>query len=413
MSRKIVSYILFLLGLIFIIFPFVSFEKAYFVGDDHYITMVDTIENRYPAFIRKLIEKEQRAIAYEEKLVYSENKKIASTILQRQKIEAKIAGDGEKLAEAKKKLKNLQENIDSAHLAIDEKYQFEKINFTELTDRIKIITDTFTVEDFVVVTANTNINPYRLKSKPTIKKEDINIQKVNLQSKTPFLVLGIVSILLGLFVLLFAEEVIVLNNTVIKYALVVTFFAGAIIFSYKAWQSLDNEIKFKEVFEERQDVVKAHLLKLKSVQEEYKNSKGVFANKWAQLIKFAQSDSVQIIKILVNKDDTAAVNYAIKQNQPLEDTLYLTVKEKVFGKESDVNFNDLPIVPFSTDSFLLKTDYIFDSNDNKVNVMEIKTKKETFVKELSFFPENFNRMVAPEIYISVGSLKETTLEGNW
>jgi len=115
---------------------------------------------------------------------------------------------------------------------------------------------------------------------------------------------------------------------------------------------------------------------------------------------------------LVNKNDTNAVNQAIRTGKALEDTIYLPVADKVYGAANKVVLDSVCFVPYSQDTFIVKTGYV-ERNEKEIKVMLIQTDKSVFVKNLKIFPENFDNFVARKPALSVGSLNEPTTEGNW
>ena len=53
--KPIIYSILGLFGLVIIIIPYTSYEEAYFVDEEYYITMRDSIEDGYKPYITELI----------------------------------------------------------------------------------------------------------------------------------------------------------------------------------------------------------------------------------------------------------------------------------------------------------------------------------------------------------------------
>ena len=112
---------------------------------------------------------------------------------------------------------------------------------------------------------------------------------------------------------------------------------------------------------------------------------------------------------MVDKDDTASVNTALRNNDPITDTTYLSVDIKVFGRNHNIVIDSLQFVPFTKKIFSLKTIQSKNQNDRDISFIEVKTKKKTFVDMLDIYPENFDE----ENYIKIGSLTEPTTDGNW
>ena len=68
--KPIIYSLIGLLGLTVIITPYFSYDKAYFVDDDYYITMVDSIEVGYAPYVAGLIDAERSYLASLKKKEY-------------------------------------------------------------------------------------------------------------------------------------------------------------------------------------------------------------------------------------------------------------------------------------------------------------------------------------------------------
>ena len=80
--KPIIYSLIGLLGLTVIITPYFSYDKAYFVDDDYYITMVDSIEVGYEPYIADLIMAERGYLASLKKKEYYVSVKPISDSLQ-------------------------------------------------------------------------------------------------------------------------------------------------------------------------------------------------------------------------------------------------------------------------------------------------------------------------------------------
>jgi len=412
MSKKIFSYALFLIGFISIIFPFTSYENAYYVKGDYYVTMVDTISDRYEPYIKDLIQSKRNVSANFEKIKLANTLENTAKQLDFTLLRAKEVKDSLRITEAQINLNAFLDNQLSQENKIDQEWSLDNLSKKSLNNKIQTVKDTLSINRFIVITTNQILNPNGLSNATKVNIDDISIKKVNLQDKPVYVILGIISILLGLFILLIAHDIIALHSPIIKFGSIAIFFIAAIIYISKINSSLQDDIEFERVFTERENVVKDHLLKLSDLQVAHLKEKGDYAENWKQLINFAKHDSVQIIKFLVNKNDTNAVNQAIRTGKALEDTIYLPVADKVYGAANKVVLDSVCFVPYSQDTFIVKTGYV-ERNEKEIKVMLIQTDKSVFVKNLKIFPENFDNFVARKPALSVGSLNEPTTEGNW
>ena len=412
MSKQILSYALFIIGIVSVIFPFASYENAYYVKGDYYVTMVDTISDRYEPYIKDLIQSKRNLSANFEKIKLANSLEKNAKKLELLLIRAKEKNDSLSIAKAEKNINSFvakQLNIESE---IDEKWSIYNLSEKALDSKIESVKDTLSINQFIVITTNQIINPNGLKSIEKIKVNDISVKKVNRQDKLSYITFGFITIILGLFILLIARDIISLQEPIVKYGVMYVALIIALLYIYKSNNSLQNDIEFERVYLDRENVVKEHILKLRDLQVAHLKEKLNYAENCSQLIRFAKQDSIQIVKFLVNQNDTNAVNNALKNGTALMDTIYIPVAERIYGKGNNINLDSICYVPFSKDTFTLKIGYV-ERNGKEIKVMLIQTEKRIFVENLDIFPENFDNLVAPKPTLTVGSLREPTTEGNW
>ena len=412
MSKQILSYVLFIIGFVSVIFPFASYENAYYVKGDYYVTMVDTISDRYEPYIKDLIQSKRNLSANFEKIKLANSLEKNAKKLELLLISAKEKNDSLSIAKAEKNINSFvakQLNIESE---IDEKWSIYNLSEKALDSKIESVKDTLSINQFIVITTNQIINPNGLKSIEKIKVNDISVKKVNRQDKLSYITFGFITIILGLFILLIGRDIISLQEPIVKYGVMYVALIIALLYIYKSNNSLQNDIEFERVYLDRENVVKEHILKLRDLQVAHLKEKLNYAENCSQLIRFAKQDSIQIVKFLVNQNDTNAVNNALKNGTALMDTIYIPVAERIYGKGNNINLDSICYVPFSKDTFTLKIGYV-ERNGKEIKVMLIQTEKRIFVENLDIFPENFDNLVAPKPTLTVGSLREPTTEGNW
>ena len=407
--KPIIYSLIGLLGLAVIITPYASYEEAYFVDDEYYITMADSIEAGYEPYISDLLNAERNQLAILKKKEYYNSVKPLSDSLQ---IELnKVSGGKDSLAINKinKAIRLLEEKTFSANELIDGQFSLKKIPEKQLNDKIQSIKDTLKMEDYIVIVANQIRNPNLLSTIPSVKSEQIDTKRVNLQDKGGYLLFGLILIGLVGFMVLMDRKIIPLHLPIFKYGIravlaIITGFIGI-----RVYFTLANEIKFEETYEKREKIVRKKLMRIKQLQVEYLSVNEKYANSWSSLVHFAKNDSTQIIRYLVDKNDTAAVNNALRNKEPLRDTNYIAVDVKVFGESHGVNIDSISYIPFTTKQFSLRTNTSKNANNRDVSYIEVKVKGKTFVEMLKIYPENFDE----EKFIQFGSLAEPTTEGNW
>lgn len=407
--KPVVYALLGVLGLVTVLVPYVSYDEAYFVGEDYYITMCDSVEVGYEPYVKDLVQRERTEFAYAEKRDVFNKVKPVSDSLQFVLNKATINKDSAKIKELNSIIMDLNFKTDEKVAAIMEKYSLDKMPKAQLEAKVAAIKDTLSMDQYILVVANQIRNPNGLSTIADVKQEDIKRKKVNLQDKGGYLIVGLVLIGLVAFMLLMEKELIPLHQEPLKIGGIVIFFGLAIILGFKSYGSLADDIEFKKIFEARELVVREKLVQIKDIQVEYLGAKEEYCSNWDTLINYVKNDSASIVRYLVDKNDTAAVNNALRNNQPIKDTTFIPIHTKVFGEGHSVNLDSLAFVPFTAKKFELQTRKAKNANNRDVFFIEVKTKKKNFVDMLEIYPENFDE----DIFIQIGSLAEPTTEGNW
>lgn len=407
--KPIIYGLLFLIGLGTIITPLVSYKNAYFVGEDYYISMCDSVEAQYTPHIESLVQISSLSKAQSEKdALYEAAKPIADSLAILQS-KTELGRDKIKAKEVQILINKFQNDLLEKVEEIEGKFDIGLLPKAELDRLVNKTKDTLTLNKYVLIVANQIRNPNDLNTISKVKENDINIQKVNLQDKNGFIIFGLCIIGILIFFIALELQLIPLHNTIVKYSMFSAFSIITTALGIASYYSLADDIQFKDVFEKREIEIREKLLTIRDIQVEYLASKGEYCSEWDSLMKFIQSDSIAVIKYLVDKNDTIAVNDAIRNNRPIKDTTYVSIEEKVFGEKHTVQIDSLPLVPYSLQKFELVTKKTKNNNGRYVFFLEVQTLKKTFVEGLRIYPENFDE----EALIKIGSLTNPTTEGNW
>ena len=407
--KPIIYSLIGLLGIAVVMTPYISYDEAYFVDNDYYITMADSVEAGYEPYISDLLTAERNQLAVLKKKEYYNSVKPFSDSLQIELNKVYEKKDSLILTKINKAIRLLEERTFSMNEKIEENFSLKKMPKNELSTKIQYIKDTLLMEDYILIVANQIRNPNQLSTIPSVKSEQINTKKVNLQDKGGYLLFGLILIGLVGFMILMDKKLIPLHLPIFKYSIrallgIITGFIGV-----RVYFTLANDIKFEEIYEMREKVVRNKLMQIKHLQVEYLSVNGSYSNSWDSLVDFAKNDSAQIIRYLVDKNDTSAVNNALRNKQPLKDTTYLPIDIKIFGEAHGIKIDSISYIPFTSEQFSLKTNKSKNANNRDVFYIEVKTKGKAFVEMLKIYPKNFDE----EKFIQFGSLTEPTTEGNW
>jgi len=191
-----------------------------------------------------------------------------------------------------------------------------------------------------------------------------------------------------------------------------------IILAYFVVQSPLNQISFEKDFNERKKEVIQNLIDIRSAQIAYKDKNKVYARDFNSLIDFIKNDSLAIIKAIGEVPDSLSEEQALKEGIISRDSVFISVYDNVFSenylslRESKTPFNidQLAYVPFSKSEQQFKIE-AGDIEKGKVivQVFEVSTSYESFMDGI----DSNNKGVNLKKLISVGSMTEASINGNW
>lgn len=408
MAKRIISGVLIAVGLFILVYPSFTGRPAYFAGKNFYINMVDSVDLQYVPYLKKQIQSQQNKLAYKEKKSFRENIKPVNDSLDRVYIKYQQRKDSARMKEVNNQRELLNSQVMSKEFEIDDKFAVSNMDSAILASKVAALKEEISKEDYILVTANQMLAEQGKAKEYTFKAEDINVQTVNKQDSGPFILSGLMVMIVGLFSLLVAESVINLSSLGTRIGFGVFFFVLCIVMGYSIYSNIHDRLAFENSLQFRKSKVIKRLEDIKKLQVTYMEEHGKYTSSFDSLVQFAMNDSVKIVKYLVNKDDTAAVNKAKRLGQPIEEVLYIPAIDKAFDEKPKYPIDELPIIPFTEQMFDLNAGSI-EKNGNELQVFEVKVRWFTFVKDLPTLPENFDK--SQELVL--GSMNEPTTEGNW
>jgi hypothetical protein len=408
MFQKLLPYLITvfisIVGLLVITFPFSSGEKAYYVNDNQYINIKDSVDKGYTPYLKSILQQKQYSLAFEEKKEFRSIHKTSIDSLSSASLDAKLSKNHIALEKVKVLQNELTELISRKEFEIDDKYSISQLGEGEFKALYIEIQQNTSLIDYVVAVANEQIN---YNEKIDITADNITVKKVNQQNKSPFLLSGLFILSCACFMYFYQTGKIQLENKktrmLIQGALVIL----SLTMVSKIYLTFSDRISFDKTLDTRSAVVKDKMLIIRTAELNYYEAKNKYCNNWKELIRFYKEDSIKIVKYLVNKDDTAAVNLRIKAGLPLEKAEMVPALVKAFP-DLKIDLENLPFVPFSDNPFDLNAGVV-DKNGRNIHVFEVRTTKLDFVKKLENLPDNFDRGKS----LIIGSMNEPTTESNW
>jgi len=181
--------------------------------------------------------------------------------------------------------------------------------------------------------------------------------------------------------------------------------AAIVLLTYLCIMSIVTPIQFDEEKARREVVVIAKLVDIRKAEVEYKDQKGVYTDKFDELIKFlktAKKKTVLKEGALVEKQLEAGLTEAkaaaiVRKGNKQEiianglenfrrDTAYVSMIEALYpNKYTADNIEEIKKVPFTTDKeFVLKVDNSYtNSNSIKIPLFEASVLYEVYLADLN------------------------------
>lgn len=190
-------------------------------------------------------------------------------------------------------------------------------------------------------------------------------------------------------------------KTIIKVLLV----ASIGLLSYFCIMSIITPIKFDETRAEREKLIIQRLIDIRTAEVEYKNQKGVYTDKFDELIKFLKTAKKKTVlkegsltdkQLEAGLTEAAATRIVRKGNKAeiiangLEnfrrDTAYLNLIESIFPQKYTVETIDkISVIPFSdNEKFTLKVNNeYYNATRIKIPLFEASAEYKTYLYDLN------------------------------
>lgn len=181
--------------------------------------------------------------------------------------------------------------------------------------------------------------------------------------------------------------------------------------AYMNYDSIQSKIELEKEIKKRNKVVQTHLENIRDAQIEYKKLKGEYAGSFDKLLDFLNNDSLIIVYSEGEVPDSLLGQEAkaLEMGIIIRDTTKVPVRQELFKENFDKIVKDMNIVPYSDGvEFEIAAGEI-EKGKVMVKVFEVKTPYKNVYNGLDLKNEG----VDLEAYIAVGSMEESTTNGNW
>lgn len=180
---------------------------------------------------------------------------------------------------------------------------------------------------------------------------------------------------------------------------------------YLVYESVMSTVRFDNKVDFRYEQTVKKMKDIREAQRFYKIAHGAYAVNFDTLVNYVNNDSIPIIKIIPDPEDTTFVRV-------IRDTLgSLSVYDSLFGKRENYLFTEISIIPSSEGAlFQMISDTIKKGGVN-MPVYEVTASNFDILKGLDEqMIINLNeKATSIDRYpgLKMGSLTEVTTDGNW
>jgi len=166
-------------------------------------------------------------------------------------------------------------------------------------------------------------------------------------------------------------------------------------------KSILDPILFNREFQKRRSVVITRLTDIRTAQRTFKDINGRYAVDFDELTVFVASGKIPVVRMLADSTDTTFTQY-------IYDTIRsVNVLDSLFPGKEAWFADSLQYIPYSNGiPFDMEADEV-EIGKVKVPVLEVSVAYKDFLWDLD--PDLYD----PEGGLSIGSMFEPTLDGNW
>jgi hypothetical protein len=214
-------------------------------------------------------------------------------------------------------------------------------------------------------------------------------------------------------------------NKNLKLGINVALLLLVVVIGIGIYNSITNPIRFRTAFDERSEIVKTKLIKIRDLQLAYLDEFGHYSDNFDSLVDFAKNGQLTVVKstgvvpdsiYLKSKSKKEAEMQALKLGIITRDTIKLSVKDSLF---KDFDPDTLMYIPYT------KLTQIIQLNAGK---MKTVSKSVRPVFELRVHNNSFTEGIDKQQVINLndaarvndlypglilGSMTEVSTSGNW
>lgn len=192
-----------------------------------------------------------------------------------------------------------------------------------------------------------------------------------------------------------------MNSYAVRWMIRVFLWAAIGVVLFYLAKSILEPVRFEREFQKRRTAVIGRLEDIRKVQKTYKDLYGHYAPDFRELKSFMINGEIPVVRVRADLSDTTFTRY-------IHDTLRMVnVLDSLFPGKTTSFADSLGLVPYSLGvTFTMETNEV-EAGRVRVPVLEVS------VACKDFLPDQDPALYDPESGLSIGSLFEPTLDGNW
>lgn len=200
-------------------------------------------------------------------------------------------------------------------------------------------------------------------------------------------------------------------NSTVSRVIQIVLLVAIVFLGYYLYEIIQEPIRYENIKEKRYTKIKERLEHIRDVQKAYRAEYNEFAPDFNTLIAFVDTGKQTILE---RKDSTFMYYDEVFQQERQKDTIitrvlgYRSIKSSLFPNEFDES--ELQYIPYTD-----KRKFEMEAGKIKVNDMVVPVFEARAPNKVVFADvwKDYKQFIDRDYGLSVGSLNEPTLSGNW
>ena len=187
---------------------------------------------------------------------------------------------------------------------------------------------------------------------------------------------------------------------------------------YQVYQSIMEPVRFKNVIQDREDVIKVRMGEIKVLQVEYKKINNRYSGCFDTLIQFYNKGEMPMVMKHGTAPDSLTEEQALEQGLITRDTTYIVIKDTLFKDIPNFDINKISHIPFTQNKkFEIEAGTVVRANF-QIPVFQVRCMMTDYlwnIKQQDLLENEIRIMKEEENFpgLFLGSMDEPSTDGNW